>query len=102
MLSTASSGTPDDGCSYVAASNVIANDLQPAEQAAAGDELAYLFLGHAARRQGDPDSAQHHYEAALAVNPGYARALLSLGRRASAVAPPSRMAAAGLRVTCSC
>lgn len=78
MLSTASSGTPDDGCSYVAASNVIANDLQPAEQAAAGDELAYLFLGHAARRQGDPDSAQHHYEAALAVNPGYARALLSL------------------------
>lgn len=78
MLSASSSGIPDDGCSYVAASNVTDDTGITAGQAAAGDELAYLFLGHAARRQGDPDSAQHYYEAALAVNPGYARALLSL------------------------
>ncbi len=78
MLSAASSGMPDEGCSYVAASNVTDATGKSAGQAAAGDELAYLFLGHAARRRGDPDSAQHYYEAALAINPGYARALLSL------------------------
>lgn len=73
MLGGAAPGAPDDGCAYVTPTTVSADNLpQP------GDELAYLFLGHAARRQGDPISAQHHYEAALTAHPDYARALLSL------------------------
>lgn len=73
MLGAAPPGASSSGCAYVDGDNVTEEGApQP------GEELAYLFLGHAARRQDDPVSAQHYYEAALTANPGYARALLSL------------------------
>lgn len=44
-----------------------------------GRELVYLLLGNAAIRQGDWVLAETALQRALAINPGYSRAMISLG-----------------------
>ena len=44
-----------------------------------GKEVLYLFAGNTAGKLGHHDAAKRAYSLALALNPGYARALLGLG-----------------------
>jgi tetratricopeptide (TPR) repeat protein len=55
-----------------------------------GKEVLYLFLGSAAGMQKEWATARSYYERALALRPGYARALLGLAQVQFVTAGPTR------------